>query len=139
MGGGWQKVQLRVFHLQTRNLKIPNFTVSCLPGLYQFERPHLTGSCDFWAQLLGLGDHDLDYDEVEADNSVEAEKLDSDEAFEVEPQVVEVAEIKGVLTTEVGDIDGLQHFEAGVGALSEVETLSEVGMLMSAVERLQHL
>ena len=89
---------------------MPNFTVSCLPGLYQFERPPLTGSCDFWAQRLALGD--LDYDEVEADNVVQAEKLDSDEAFEVEPQVVEVAEIKGVLTTEVGDIDGLQHFEA---------------------------
>ena len=66
-----------------KNPKMPNFTVSCLPGLYQFERPHLTGSCDFWAQRLALGD--LDYDEVEADNLVQAEKLDSDEAFEVEP------------------------------------------------------
>ena len=72
----------------------------------------MTGSCDFWAHLLGLGDHDLDYDEVEADNSVEAEKLDSYEAFEVEPQFVEAVDIKGVLTTEAGEIVGLQHFEA---------------------------
>ena len=97
----------------------------------------MTGSCDFWAQPLALGA--LDYDEVEADNVVQAEKLDSDEAFEVEPQVVEVAEIKDVLTTEVGDMAGLQHFEAGVGVLSEVGTLSEAGMLTSAVERLPHL
>ena len=87
---------------------------------------------------MALGVHDLEYVEVEAD-SVEAEKLDADETFEVYPQVVGLAGIIGVAPTEVGDIAGLLHFEAGVGVLSEVETLSEVGMLTSAVEKLQLL
>ena len=68
----------------------------------------------------------LNFDEVETGI------LYADEAFDL--QVVEVPETRGVeveveVEVEVGDVADVLHFEAGVGALSEVESLVEVEIL----------